>query len=505
MIALCCIFSDLYGAIGFPRRLSRTVVVGKDEQLVRKLLNVLSYFIRCSEILESRESFPPVLNFTVPSPSESVRTVTGSNSTIQMNITCNGDVTSSQSLHKEMNQIGRVQFGKTVTEENGRQKRTIYYDESLPGPQSLVLLRTDVPDSNWNAIEKKEKLDRSIDCFSNSHAVNCNETADHVFCNVDSCSDRLLAVYVTESVPSQMRSEIVPCRLSEKSPEENVKIEQVITVKSDAFIAKHVNCQHPKSQQQTVSQSIVNERPSSLALTVRTIPLVHRTDSMYDDYDHIKLPDVLETEIKTEYTGSFDEIIMSEPCPDVSHIFVPLCHSNQASRTSSCCETVSPTNTSSGIGPSSFLESDNSNDYNASELHSEPVNLFSNHYALSGDHLTDVPDGPSKQLICSTLELVHAVCADRSSLQSDDGADEVDYMSRWKSEPPVKSTKVHRNTSCQSSTGSVTCRSVDHIRVTIYTSPTNCHQVSKVGISYNSFCYCVLKTKIYFLLYLLES
>lgn len=44
---------DLYGAIGSPVRLSRTVVVGRRQELVQRLLYLLTYFIRCSELLES--------------------------------------------------------------------------------------------------------------------------------------------------------------------------------------------------------------------------------------------------------------------------------------------------------------------------------------------------------------------------------------------------------------------------------------------------------------------
>ncbi|XP_010731771.3 folliculin-interacting protein 1 isoform X2 [Larimichthys crocea] len=44
---------DLYGSIGSPVRLSRTVVVGRRQELVQKLLYVLTYFIRCSELLET--------------------------------------------------------------------------------------------------------------------------------------------------------------------------------------------------------------------------------------------------------------------------------------------------------------------------------------------------------------------------------------------------------------------------------------------------------------------
>ncbi|KAL9961097.1 hypothetical protein ACROYT_G029979 [Oculina patagonica] len=43
---------DLYGAIGFPLRVARTVIVGKNSKLVEQVLNILSYFIRCTEVFE---------------------------------------------------------------------------------------------------------------------------------------------------------------------------------------------------------------------------------------------------------------------------------------------------------------------------------------------------------------------------------------------------------------------------------------------------------------------
>uniref|UniRef100_A0A0P6JDK6 Folliculin-interacting protein 1 isoform 2 n=1 Tax=Heterocephalus glaber TaxID=10181 RepID=A0A0P6JDK6_HETGA len=44
---------DLYGAIGSPVRLARTVVVGKRQDMVHRLLYFLTYFIRCSELQET--------------------------------------------------------------------------------------------------------------------------------------------------------------------------------------------------------------------------------------------------------------------------------------------------------------------------------------------------------------------------------------------------------------------------------------------------------------------
>ena len=50
---ICNLFRDLYGAIGNPLRVARTVVVGRKADLVNKLLYVLSYFIRCSDVHEA--------------------------------------------------------------------------------------------------------------------------------------------------------------------------------------------------------------------------------------------------------------------------------------------------------------------------------------------------------------------------------------------------------------------------------------------------------------------
>ena len=59
-------FSDLFGAIGVPRKISRTIVVGKKADIVKKFLYVLSYFIRCSEVHENTD--PQCLNFIVNEP-----------------------------------------------------------------------------------------------------------------------------------------------------------------------------------------------------------------------------------------------------------------------------------------------------------------------------------------------------------------------------------------------------------------------------------------------------
>ncbi|XP_008110121.2 folliculin-interacting protein 2 isoform X3 [Anolis carolinensis] len=45
---------DLYGAIGSPVRTTRTVIVGKRKDLVQRILYVLTYFLRCSELQDNQ-------------------------------------------------------------------------------------------------------------------------------------------------------------------------------------------------------------------------------------------------------------------------------------------------------------------------------------------------------------------------------------------------------------------------------------------------------------------
>ncbi|KAG0028781.1 Folliculin-interacting protein 1 [Podila clonocystis] len=65
--------SDLYGNIGTSSRISRTIVVGSSSSFVRRLLYILSYFIRCNEVFqlvtEIKEDPESLLNQPKPSRS----------------------------------------------------------------------------------------------------------------------------------------------------------------------------------------------------------------------------------------------------------------------------------------------------------------------------------------------------------------------------------------------------------------------------------------------------
>ncbi|KAI9274227.1 folliculin-interacting protein middle domain-containing protein [Sporodiniella umbellata] len=47
--------SDLYGFVGTPSRISRTIVIGLRPNVVRRILYILTYFVRCNEVYETIE------------------------------------------------------------------------------------------------------------------------------------------------------------------------------------------------------------------------------------------------------------------------------------------------------------------------------------------------------------------------------------------------------------------------------------------------------------------
>ncbi|KAF7686749.1 folliculin-interacting protein 2 isoform X1 [Silurus meridionalis] len=61
---------DLYGALGSPVRVCRTVVVGRRRELVQRVLYVLSYFIRCSDLQENSLPHTQVDSPANPCPSQ---------------------------------------------------------------------------------------------------------------------------------------------------------------------------------------------------------------------------------------------------------------------------------------------------------------------------------------------------------------------------------------------------------------------------------------------------
>ena len=56
---------ELHGSLGCPARNTRTLVITRTEEMARKIVFVLSYFIRCSQIFERKLEFPDTKQQTV--------------------------------------------------------------------------------------------------------------------------------------------------------------------------------------------------------------------------------------------------------------------------------------------------------------------------------------------------------------------------------------------------------------------------------------------------------
>ncbi|XP_051745471.1 folliculin-interacting protein 2 isoform X2 [Ctenopharyngodon idella] len=69
---------DLYGALGSPVRVCRTVVVGRRRELVQRVLYVLSYFIRCSDLQEHVQPQGQMNNPANPCNSQTTDPTSGS-------------------------------------------------------------------------------------------------------------------------------------------------------------------------------------------------------------------------------------------------------------------------------------------------------------------------------------------------------------------------------------------------------------------------------------------
>lgn len=54
--ALWAQMSDLYGAYGHPTKVSRTIICGQEKAILKRVLNVLIYFIRCADVKRLKQT-----------------------------------------------------------------------------------------------------------------------------------------------------------------------------------------------------------------------------------------------------------------------------------------------------------------------------------------------------------------------------------------------------------------------------------------------------------------
>jgi len=332
-------------------------------------------------------------------------------------------------------------------------------------PEPLLCFRSDVSDtlppllgetcSGCNYIEPCE--DCSINLKNSNLKVVTERNDENV--SVGSCKPSYCSVSDTLSDRNSC-SEIFPpsdsprlCHLSPVEANERVRVERVVHVGRALVENRRPELHHVPLEKRVVSS---DSRHSSTKLPtskehspVRQVPQYQHGNSMFDEYfDGSAVIDLCTgTDSKSTFrfgvddSSTFDEI-MNEPCPDVSHIDV-----SRLSSSSSSSEVVPELPSDNTVPPSDSTVRQNST---VPEVVSNPVrsgsssssspatfdNVFDEgHFAVSSsdEHLNDIPDGPSKQMISSAIKLMQDVCLDHTSQSSVDDLADVpasDYFSQ---------------------------------------------------------------------------
>lgn len=99
-----CLIGDLYGALGSPVRVCRTVVVGRRRELVQRVLYVLSYFIRCSDLLENTLPHAQTDSPVNPCPSQTTNPSPCSERTNEKPLTCDSEAANSTLYSERTNE-----------------------------------------------------------------------------------------------------------------------------------------------------------------------------------------------------------------------------------------------------------------------------------------------------------------------------------------------------------------------------------------------------------------
>ena len=244
-----------------------------------------------------------------------------------------------------------------------------------------------------------------------------------------------------------------PCKLSLAEANENVRVERVPHVGRERTEEPRQNlCRVPLGKPAIASADSCHGKTDRLPVKLSEVPQYQRSNSMFDEYfDGSSVMDLcMSTSGKSAFpfgiddSITFDEIMNEpEPCPDVSHIDV----SQISSGSSNSSEVVPDPLPASGdtvLWCSGGLEMVTDRKTGAPPSSSPATfdNVFvEQHFAIanSEEHLDDIPDGPSKQMISSAIKLMQDVCSDHTSQASVDDLADVpasDYFSQTGLGPP---------------------------------------------------------------------
>jgi len=241
-----------------------------------------------------------------------------------------------------------------------------------------------------------------------------------------------------------------PCQLSLVEAIENVRVERVAHVRREPTEESRPNLHRvPLEKPAITSANACLGRTDHLPAKLSAVPPYMRSNSMFDEY--FDGSSVMDLRVSASGRSAFpfgidifDEIMNeAEPCPDVSHIDV-----SQLSSGSSSSEMVpDPLPASDDTIPQSAgglkMVPDSRTSAAPSSLSPATFNnvFLEQHFAVakSEEHLDDIPDGPSKQMISSAIKLMQDVCSDHTSQASVDDLADIpvsEYFSQTGLGPP---------------------------------------------------------------------
>ena len=258
-----------------------------------------------------------------------------------------------------------------------------------------------------------------------------------------------------ESLPSSISPKL--CQLSPVEANENVRVERVAHVGREPVEDHRPHLHRVPLEKPAVSsldschgstKSPVLASEQHVPLRPSQVPPYQRGNSIFDEYydgsSSCLVFDLCSgTSDKSAFgvddASAFDEIMNEpEPCPDVSHIDV-----SQHSSSSGSSEVVPEPSSDSSVPPldstvppGASMPETVSDQINTESSSSSPAtfdNVFvERHFAVanSDEHLDDIPDGPSKEMISSAIKLMQVVYHTSQSSVDDLDVQASDYFSQ---------------------------------------------------------------------------
>lgn len=277
----------MYGAIGYPLKIARTIIVGKKADIVRKILYILSYFIRCSDVHENSElgslkSFledisletqdedktPVQEGFKFPAVAdEKLENYYNSNSVINVTDSGTHDVHSNGEFNRSVDRksLKLDLHGHPILLEGSDMKRTNEVESSLEmnqdegycsivqsedGEKVKCRLSTDNVVENVR-IETVKNVNRAITSGTSEEKVMNPANTTSVFSSKFSHKEVTVKTPSTADIKHQFLSERSPSMFNEYMDDDSIETKTIDEVPEDKRVVVH-----PAMRDRVTSQSL---------------------------------------------------------------------------------------------------------------------------------------------------------------------------------------------------------------------------------------------------------